>query len=43
MAVRLNTHFGLEAAARPIEPKRPLTLSGHNNPVRLRNIWLRSL
>jgi hypothetical protein len=27
----------------PIEPKRPLTLSGHNNPVRFRNIWIRSL
>jgi len=27
----------------PIEPKRPLTLSGHNNPVRFRNLWLRPL
>jgi hypothetical protein len=27
----------------PIEPKQPLTLSGHNNPVRFRNIWLRPL
>ncbi len=28
---------------RPIEPKRPLVLSGHNNPVRFRNIWIRPL
>jgi hypothetical protein len=28
---------------KPIEPKRPLTLSGHNNPVRFRNIWIRPL
>ncbi len=28
---------------KPIEPKRPLVLSGHNNPVRFRNIWIRPL
>ena len=28
---------------RPLAPKAPLTLSGHNNPVRFRNIWLRPL
>ena len=28
---------------KPIEPKRPLSLSGHNNPVRFRNIWIRPL
>ena len=27
----------------PIAPKLPLTLSGHNNPVRFRNLWLRPL
>jgi len=27
----------------PIEPKLPLSLSGHNNPVRFRNIWIRPL
>ena len=26
---------------KPIEPKRPLALSSHNNPVRFRNIWIR--
>ncbi len=28
---------------KPIEPKQPLVLSGHNNPVRFRNIWIRPL
>ncbi len=28
---------------KPIESKRPLVLSGHNNPVRFRNIWIRPL
>jgi len=28
---------------KPIEPKRPLVLAGHNNPVRFRNIWIRPL
>lgn len=28
---------------KPIEAKRPLSLSGHNNPVRFRNIWIRPL
>ncbi|NLZ05407.1 MAG: DUF1080 domain-containing protein [Phycisphaerae bacterium] len=28
---------------RPIAPKRPLVLAGHNNPVRFRNIWIRPL
>ncbi len=28
---------------KPIAPKQPLSLSGHNNPVRFRNIWLRPL
>ena len=28
---------------KPIAPKRPLVLAGHNNPVRFRNIWIRPL
>ena len=28
---------------RPIAPKLPLVLAGHNNPVRFRNIWIRPL
>jgi hypothetical protein len=28
---------------KPIEPKQPLSLSAHNNPVRFRNIWIRPL
>jgi len=27
----------------PIPPKLPLSLSAHNNPVRFRNIWIRTL
>lgn len=28
---------------KPIPPKLPLSFSAHNNPVRFRNIWIRSL
>ena len=28
---------------KPIAAKQPLSLSGHNNPVRFRNIWIRPL
>ena len=28
---------------KPIAAKRPFSLSGHNNPVRFRNIWIRPL
>lgn len=36
-------HRILSKYDKPIEPKRPLVLSGHNNPVRFRNIWIRPL
>ncbi|MGE5293188.1 MAG: DUF1080 domain-containing protein [Solirubrobacterales bacterium] len=38
-----TVHRILAKYDKPIEPKRPLVLSGHNNPVRFRNIWIRPL
>jgi hypothetical protein len=36
-----TNHRILSTYDKPIAPKRPLTLAGHNNPVRFRNIWIR--
>ncbi len=38
-----TNHRILSTYDKPIEPKRPLVLAGHNNPVRFRNIWIRPL
>ncbi|MCU0917391.1 MAG: DUF1080 domain-containing protein [Planctomycetes bacterium] len=36
-------HRTLAKYEKPIAAKHPLVLSGHNNPVRFRNIWIRPL
>lgn len=38
-----TTHRNLPRYDRPVEPKQPLSLMSHNNPVRFRNIWIRPL
>ncbi|MGE5568388.1 MAG: DUF1080 domain-containing protein [Rhodospirillales bacterium] len=38
-----TTHARLPMAYRPGVTRAPLTLAGHNNPVRFRNIWIRPL
>jgi hypothetical protein len=38
-----TNHRTLSQYDKPIAPKLPLVLAGHNNPVRFRNIWIRPL